>query len=138
MRTLLLDTNVVSEATRSKPDPQVLRRLAQTESTAALAATTWHELRYGVERLPDGRRREALAAFLNTLVHRYPVLPYDTRAADWHGVQRARLEASGVKVSAADGQIAAMAVTNGLTLVTRNVTDFADFTDLTIENWWSD
>lgn len=136
--TLLLDTNVVSEATRPKPDPRVLRRLAETETTAALAATTWHELRYGVERLPDGRRREALIAFLNTLIHRYPVLPYDARAADWHGVQRARLEGSGVRVSAADGQVAATAVTNGLTLVTRNASDFADFTGLSTENWWSD
>ncbi|MDQ3716113.1 MAG: hypothetical protein M3381_08880 [Actinomycetota bacterium] len=74
---------------------------------------------------------------MNTLVLRYPVLPYDTRAADWHGVQRARLAASGVRVSAADGQIAATAVTNGLTLVTRNVSDFHDFTDLKTENWWS-
>ena len=138
MRTLLLDTNVVSEATRPKPDPRVVRRLAETEATAALAATTWHELRYGVERLPAGRRREALASLLNSLVHRYPILPYDTRAADWHGVQRARLERSGVRVSAADGQIAATAVTNGLTLVTRNLGDFADFTGLTTQNWWMD
>ncbi len=136
MRTLLLDTNVVSEVTRPKPDARVLRRLAETEDIAALAATTWHELRYGVERLPVGRRRDALTAFLSTLVHRYPVLPYDTRAADWHGVQRARLEGSGIRVSAADAQIAATAMTNGLTLVTRNASDFTDFAGLTTENWW--
>lgn len=133
-----MDTNVVSEATRPKPDPRVLRGLAETEGSAALAATTWHELRYGVERLPVGRQRSALTEFLNTLVRRYPILPYDMRAAEWHGVQRARLEGSGVRVSAADGQIAATAVTNGLTLVTRNLSDFARFTDLTTENWWSD
>jgi len=138
VRTLLLDTNVVSEATRPRPDLHVLRRLEETETTAALAATTWHELRYGVERLPIGRRREALTVFLNTLVSRYPVLPYDTRAADWHGVQRARLEASGLRASAADGQIAATAVTNGLTLVTQNLSDFAGFAGLAIETWWSD
>jgi len=137
VRTLLLDTNVVSEVARPKPDPRVLRRLAETEATAALAATTWHELRYGVERVPVGRRREALTAFLNALIHRYPVLPYDARAADWHGVQRARLEGSGLRVSAADGEIAAVAVTNSLTLVTRNSSDFADFADLSTENWWS-
>lgn len=136
MRTLLLDTNVVCEATRSRPDPRVMRRLAETEATSALAATTWHELRYGVERLPVGHRREALTAFLNTLVRRYPVLPYDTRAADWHGVQRARLESSGAGASAADGQIAATAVTNGLTLVTRNLSDFAGFTELRTSSWW--
>lgn len=138
MRTFLLDTNVVSEAARPHPDAGVLRRLADTEDTAALAATTWHELRYGVERLPPGRRREALGVFLSTLVHRYPVLPYDARAADWHAGQRAKLEGSGVHTSAADGQIAATAVTNGLTLVTRNLSDFTGFEGLRTECWWID
>lgn len=134
---LLLDTNVISEAARPHPEPSVIRRLAETEETAALSATTWHELRYGVQRLPAGRRREALEIFLNTLANRFPVLPYDARAAEWHAVQRARLEASGVRVAAADGQIAATAVTNGLTLVTRNVGDFAGFSGLTTEDWWA-
>ncbi len=138
VRTLLLDTNVVSEAARSDPDAQVLRSLGETESTAALSSTTWHELRYGVQRLPDGRRRQALAAFLETLMTRYPVLPYDRRAAEWHAEQRVRLERSGVSTSAADGQIAATAATNGLTLVTRNVADFAGFHGLALLSWWTD
>lgn len=135
--TVLLDTNVVSEAARPSPDPRVLRLLAATEPVAALAATTWHELRYGVERLPTGRRRDALADFVSGLARRYPVLPYDQRAADWHAAERARLERSGVQRSAADGQIAATAVTNGLTLITRNLGDFAGFRGLAAESWWS-
>ena len=137
MRILLLDTNVVSEAARPNPDTRVLRHLEETQQTAAVAATTWHELRYGLERLPNGHRRDALAAFLNTVIRRYPVLPYDSRAAEWHAVQRATLERSGVQTSAADGQVAATAVTRGLTLITRNLSDFAAFEGLTARSWWT-
>lgn len=136
--TLLLDTNVVSELVRPNPNPDVVRRLGETQTTAALAATTWHELRYGVQRLPTGRRREALTAFVNELMGRYPVLAYDARAADWHAVQRAKLASAGVATSAADGQIAATAVTHGLTLITRNLEDFSGYEGLTVLSWWTD
>lgn len=136
MTTLLLDTNVLAEATRPRPDARVLDRLSRTEGTAAIAAVTWHELRYGVDRLPDGRRRTALDAFVRGLAGRYPVLAYDDRAAEWHAAERARLERTGLARSFADGQIAATAVTNGLTLVTWNLPDFAGYDGLRVQSWW--
>ena len=117
----LLDTNVLSELARPRPD----------------AAVVWHELRFGLVRLPSGRRRDALAAFVSGLASRFPVLPYDLRAAEWHAVERARLERLGEPAPFADGQIAAVAVTNGLRLATRNVADFGVFADLTVESWWT-
>jgi tRNA(fMet)-specific endonuclease VapC len=135
--TLLLDTNVVAEAARPRPDERVLERLGAAEGSAAISSLTWHELRYGVERLPEGRRRTALAEFVRGLPGRFPVLPYDDRAADWHAVERARLEAQGRTRDFVDGQIAAVAVTNGLLLVTRNLTDFAGFDGLRARSWWS-
>jgi tRNA(fMet)-specific endonuclease VapC len=133
----LLDTNVLSELARPQPDDGVLARLAEVADDAAIAAVVWHELRFGLARLPSGRRRDALAAFVSGLASRFPVLPYDQRAAEWHAIERARLERAGTPAPFADGQIAAIAVTNGLRLATRSIADFAAFADLTTESWWT-
>ncbi len=66
------------------------------------------------------------------------VLPYDCRAALWHGQQRAQLEAEGQRPAFADGQIAAIAATNDLVMVTRNLSDFADFQGLQLLDWFSE
>jgi tRNA(fMet)-specific endonuclease VapC len=65
----------------------------------------------------------------------FPVLAYDEAAAHWHGVERARLERLGKPAPYVDGQIAAIAHVNELTLVTVNVKDFVRFSDLDVENW---
>ena len=133
----LLDTNVLSELARPRPDEGVVARLARCADDAAIAAAVWHELRFGVVRLPPGRRRDALAAFVSGLASRFAVLPYDRNAAEWHAAERARLERAGTPAHFAAGQIAAVAVTNDLRLVTRNVADFALFDDLVVESWWA-
>jgi tRNA(fMet)-specific endonuclease VapC len=134
----LLDTNVISEAVRPEPDPHVLARLADTEGGAAIAAITWHELRYGVQRLRPSHRREALAVFVRSLSARYPVLPYDRQAAEWPARERARLEQAGLQRSFADGQVAAVAATQRLVLVTRNLRDFEGFAGVDVETWWGE
>ncbi len=65
----------------------------------------------------------------------FPILPYDEGAASWHGHERARLEGLGRPVPYVDGQIAAIARTNKLVLVTVNSRDFARFSDLKVTNW---
>ena len=65
----------------------------------------------------------------------FPILPYDEAAATWHGYERARLEALGKPAPFADGQIAAIAHTNGLALITVNVRDFARFKELRVTDW---
>jgi tRNA(fMet)-specific endonuclease VapC len=133
----LLDTNVVSELARPVPNAGVLGRLAAAEGRSAIAATVWHELVFGVERLPPGARRDGLRAFVDEIALRVAVLPYDRPAAGWHARERARLYVAGHGPAFADGQIAAVAVTNDLRLVTRNVADFGHFADLTVENWFA-
>ena len=64
------------------------------------------------------------------------MLPYDRPAASWHARVRAQLTSVGRGPGFADGQVAAVAVTHGLRLATRNVADFADFPDLVVENWF--
>jgi tRNA(fMet)-specific endonuclease VapC len=132
---VLLDTNAIAEAVRPTPNAAFVKRLRANEKKLAIASVTLHEAVYGVERLPDGKRKLMLREYMRDVVAKMPVLPYDAPAAEWHARERARLEAAGRKVPYADGQIAAIAVVHGLTLVTANVRDFRGFQGLRVENW---
>lgn len=132
----LLDTVIVSAPVSKTPDPAILKRLDHHGPECAIAAPVWHELTYGCRRLPKGKRRTALEAYLRDVVRgSFPNLPYDEAAATWHGEERARLESLGRPTPFVDGQIAAIAHVHGLVLVTTNDNDFVRFKGLTIENW---
>jgi tRNA(fMet)-specific endonuclease VapC len=132
----LLDTNVVSEPIRPAPNRRLLHRLGRHSGTMGIAAPTWHELRFGCERLPKSRRREQIEDYLATVVLvDFPVLPYDEAAAAWHARERARLQARGRMPSFVDSQIAAIASVNELVLVTANRSDFAGFESLQLDDW---
>ena len=119
-----------------RPDPAIVERLNEHGPECAIAAPVWHELTYGCRRLPKGKRRAALEAYLREVVlGSFPILPYDEAAAAWHGEERARLEALGRPAPFVDGQIAAIAHVNRLVLVTTNDKDFVRFRGLTVENW---
>lgn len=132
----LLDTNIVSAPVSKTPDATIVRRLETHGPECAIPAPVWHELTYGCRRLPAGKRRVALEAYLQEVVREsFPILPYDEVAAAWHGQERARLEALGRPAPYVDGQIAAIAHVNELVLVTANPKDFARFKDLRVEDW---
>ena len=133
----LLDTDVVSEPTRPKPNKHVMRRWAHHRDRVATASVVWHELLYGCQLLPDSARRHKMEKYLDEAVRRtMPILAYTAEAAAWHAAERARLELRGQSPPHADSQIAAVAKVNGLTLVTNNVRDFENFDGLKIENWF--
>jgi tRNA(fMet)-specific endonuclease VapC len=135
----LLDTSTVSAAMWKTPDAGVLEKLEEHGGECAISAHVWHELRYGVGRLPRGKRREVLEAFLRDVVHpTLPILPYDERAAEWLAAERVRLEKAGKRTAVVDGQIAAVAATNGIPVITANVADFAYFKGLSVQNWMSE
>ena len=133
----LLDSNILSEPTRQRPDGEVRSRLQAYRHEICTAAPILHELRYGVARMPDGARKRQLLRYLERVLLPLTVLPYDSEAALWHAEERARLTAQGRTPSYVDGQIAAIAKTNDLTLVTRNTRDFVHFADLRVENWFA-
>jgi tRNA(fMet)-specific endonuclease VapC len=133
----LLDSNILSEPARPHADAKVLGKLEQFGSHLCTAAVVVHEMRFGVARLPEGRRKASLANYLDRLLaHPIIVLPYDAEAALCHADERARQMALGYNAPYADGQIAAIAAVNGLTLVTRNVADFQRFGGLRLDNWF--
>lgn len=136
MSRYLIDTNVLSEPLRPQPHPLTIERLRLHTDEIAIASVTWHEIRYGCQRLPASRRREQIEQYLQEVRATFPILPYDAAAAEWHALERARLTALGQPPAYADGQIAAIAHTNGLILVTHNVSDFAEFQDLQMEDWF--
>lgn len=132
----LLDASIVSAPLAKTPDPAVMRRLERHGHECAIGAPVWHELVFGVRRLPRGKRQDALSSYLDDVVApTFPVLPYDETAAAWHGRERARLERKGTPAPYVDGQIAAIAQTNGLVLVTANAKDFTRYAELDVENW---
>lgn len=133
----LLDTNVISQPVSRVPAAGVLRRLDAIADQCVLAAPVWHELQFGCKRMPAGRRREALEDYLSDVVRTFPILPYDELAAKIHATERERLERIGTTIPFVDGQIAAIAQSNDLVLVTANIRDFAAFRSLTVENWES-
>lgn len=78
----------------------------------------------------------AVRAYLyETILPTTRVLPYDARAAEVHGAERARLERLGRAPTFADGQLAGVAIANALVLVTANAKDFTRFDGLVVENW---
>lgn len=132
----LLDTNILSEPLRPKPNPSIQERLRRHQEELATAAIVWHELLFGCYRLPPSAKRKAVEDYLFRVVApSIPILPYDERAADWHAAERARLVAAGKTPSFADGQIAASARVNDLILVTANTTDYEGFRELNVEDW---
>jgi tRNA(fMet)-specific endonuclease VapC len=134
----LLDTNVVSEAARPRPDPGVLQNLLNYKGRIGIASVVWHELLFGWERLPPSRRKTEIEYYLfETVRQTMPILPYDKAAAAWHAKERARLVAIGRTPPPLDGQIAATAKTHDLVLVTFNRAHFEAFSGLEIEDWRS-
>jgi tRNA(fMet)-specific endonuclease VapC len=132
----LLDTSVVSVPISKRPNPRVLDRLAASSGRCAICSHVWHELVCGARRLSRGRRRDALDAYLAEVVRTcFPILPYDEAAATWHGKERARQQKAGKPAPFVDGEIAAVAYTNGLTLATLNPRHFELFQHLRVEDW---
>ncbi len=133
----LLDTNILSEPTRKSPDTRVIKKLTQYQYQIALPAPVYYELLTGCRRLPTSKLRNKLESYLNGFINTLPILSYDEKAANWHSAEQVRLSNEGLSPAFIDTQIAAIAASNRLIMITRNVNDFQNFADLKIENWFS-
>jgi tRNA(fMet)-specific endonuclease VapC len=131
----LLDTNIISEPIRPIPNPNVVNKINLYKLEIAVSTVTISELLYGLFRLPASKKRQVLDKYINESVLTLPILDYDLKSAQYHAQERARLSKIGKSPAFIDGQIASIAVSNQLILVTNNVDDFKDFDGLVIENW---
>jgi tRNA(fMet)-specific endonuclease VapC len=130
----LLDTSIVSELAKPAPRANIVRSFTTHFDDVRLASVVLHELRYGIERLPAGKRKDTIRAAMEIIVNGIEVLPYETAAAEWHAVERARLQASGRTPPFVDGMVAATAAAHGCALVTANARDFRMFS-ISVETW---
>ena len=139
MSGFLLDTNVVSELIRPKPDDNVVRWVEETdEAILFLSVLTLGEIRQGVERLRAGRRRGRLESWLQVdLLSRFQgrILGIDEAITDRWGRVAASAAAKGKPVPVIDGLLAATALHHNLTLVTRNTSDVAGTGVPTLNPW---
>jgi predicted nucleic acid-binding protein len=135
----LLDTNVVSEWVKPRPNAGVVAWLADAdEDRVFISVVSLAELRYGIERLAAGKRRARLEAWLrNELPLRFEgrVLSVDGAVAEAWGKLVAGREAAGRPVGVMDAFIAATAEIHGLTLVTRNLADFKSSVGDMVNPW---
>ncbi len=127
---IILDTDVISELMRAKPEPVVVDWF-RVRSLLEMATTTINlaEIRRGLARLPFGRRRRDLEVTFNSLAARgfaNRVLDFDASAADAYGDLAVERERAGRPMEGLDGLIAAIAKSRGLPIATRNVDDFAE------------
>ncbi|WP_246181030.1 type II toxin-antitoxin system VapC family toxin [Nocardia ninae] len=124
----LLDTNAVSEWIKPRPDPGLIEWLHDAdEERMFLSVITIGEIRRGVDRMSNGRRKARLTTWLSDQVtDRFDarLLPIDLGVAQAWGRIRARAEGAGHRVDAVDALIAATAEAHGLAVVTRNEKDF--------------
>lgn len=137
---IVLDTNVLSELMRPRPAACVMRwvdRLPAGE--IAVTAVTAAELMHGVERLDGGARRRELAGTVGALLGddlEGRILGFDGDAAGAYALLVAERERRGRPIGIADAQIAAICLTRGAMLATRNVRDF-EATGVTVLDPWT-
>jgi len=125
---IVLDTNVLSELVRPRPDVVVVRWFVTQERNVVFTTTVSQaEMMYGLETAPEGKQRTHLATALEDIFKRDfqgRILPFDEDAAQTYAKIAARRVALGRPISQLDAMIAAICRSRGAELATRNLSDF--------------
>ena len=129
----LVDANVLSEPTKVKPEMQVVSWLQERETEVCVNPIVVGEMKYGILKLPKGKKRTALLDWFHQGIVRIPMVKLDLETANCWAELLSRLRARGKAMSVKDSLIAASAKQHHLTVVTRNVRDFQE-TSLPILN----
>jgi predicted nucleic acid-binding protein len=136
---IIIDTNVVSELMRPEPDPGVASWVrARDRRELCMTAISLAEIRYGIARLPDGRRKQVLLGAADEIFSAFAdqILPVDAVAAEHYAVIASSRERAGKPIPGFDALIAAVCRSQGAMLATRNVSDF-DGAGIEIINPWT-
>ena len=134
----LLDTCVISEYQNKAPNEAVLSWIeSQAEESLYLSILTIGEIEKGIAKLPNSKKKNELLKWLQSLIYRFDkrILPIDLEIIRCWGNLVGTLETKGRILPIMDSLIAATAIDKNLTIVTRNVRDFAD-TGVKILNIW--
>ncbi len=135
---IIVDTNVASELMRPAPDA-VVRDWVRAHRGHELYTTsiTLAEIRYGIERLPAGHRKDLLRATAADVFAAFEeqILPFDAAAATHYRLIVTRRERAGLPIDGFDAQIASICHTHGTALATRNLEDFQGTGIKVIDPW---
>lgn len=135
---IILDTNVVSELMRSEPAPQVANWIRDRDRRELCTTViTLAEIRYGIARLPDGRRKQVLLTAADDTFSAFEdqILQVDTAVAEHYAVVASTRERAGKPIASMDALIVAVCRSRNAALATRNVADF-DGTGIEIIDPW--
>ena len=134
---IIVDTNVISELVRERPDPAALAWVREYQEVLASTAVTVQELRYGVEVLPEGRRKRSLEQLVEQAIDALvKVYDYDQRAARHAARILAEMKAQGRRLAGPeDAQILGIARAAGLAVATRNAEHFRGWGVDIIDPW---
>lgn len=133
----LLDTNVISELRKKSPMLMVKNKLALLENSCAISSVTLHELYYGYNAMPEGKKKKEVGDFLTNVIRpNFPVIDYDEHAAIIHANIRAQMKKNGTPHPYDDSQIASIAISNNMVLVTRNTKHYEGIPLLMTEDWF--
>jgi toxin FitB len=133
---VLLDTNVLSELVRPRPDRRV-ETFVKAQTDPFISVLTIHEITYGAERAPDPARRAKLIAWVAAIQSRFVgrIITIDAAIAEQAGRLRAAADQQGTPADPIDSLIAACALSHSAHIATRNVRDFAAFGVGVIDPW---
>lgn len=120
----IVDANLLSEATKPDPAPQVLEWLRLNEQNLAVTPVVLGELEYGVLLLPASRRKKQLELWFEKIRSTAHCLDFDSKAASSWAHLLAHLKSKGHAMPIKDSLIAASAIAHNLTVATRNTRDF--------------
>ena len=120
----IVDANLLSEATKPDPAPQVLDWLRLNEQNLAVTPVVLGELEYGVLLLPASRRKKQLELWFEKIRSTAHCLDFDSKAASSWAHLLAHLKSNGHAMPIKDSLIAASAIAHNLTVATRNTRDF--------------
>ena len=134
---ILIDTNVISQLTRSLPDTSVFNWIEANENEILVSTVSLGEMAFGIARLPDGRRKDGLRHLQGMATDRFSsqIMPYGVYEAQAYGDIMADAEKLGRPMSIPDGMIASSARVLRVPLATRNFKDFQT-TGLALFNPW--
>lgn len=138
----LLDTCILSELVKKKPDQRVIKWISGIEeSKLFVSALTIGEIHKGIEKMPKSERRKMLLQWVDEDLQerfRRRIIPFDLQTAAVWGKMQARAEMSGKTMPIIDGMIAATAITHNLAVATRNISDMEAGKAMLINPWDED
>lgn len=131
----VLDTNIIFEFTKPKPDDKVLQFLDKEKDNFCICAPVYQEIVFGIELLPPSKKKTMYLSFLKDVVNSLEVLHYDETSARIHAKLRAELQKKGKMLPYIDTEIASICMRDNATLVTKNAQDYKGIKGLKLKTF---